>query len=163
MFPAILQWVERIRRDHPWAPGSVLEVGSFNVNGSPRSLFKDATSYIGVDLRAGPDVDEIVDGHDLVSWAAGRWFDTVLCFECLEHDPKFWLTVRSMREVLCDGGHLLVSVPTFGFPVHRYPLDCYRLGEDAFRSYVFTGMQIVHIGTASANKTSRSICGCAIK
>ena len=72
-------------------------------------------------------------------------FDTVLCCESLEHDLKPWITVANMHRVLRPGGHILVTTPTFGFPLHRYPIDCYRYGEDAYRQFIFQGIEILRL------------------
>src|SRR5262245_38387555 len=43
----------------------VLEVGSYNENGSIRDLFKSAADYIGIDSRRGPNVDFVLDAHKI--------------------------------------------------------------------------------------------------
>jgi SAM-dependent methyltransferase len=55
----------------------------------------------------------------------------VISGQCLEHDPRFWITMRNMARALRPGGHLIVIVPSRG-GVHRYPIDCYRFNPDAF-------------------------------
>ena len=42
----------------------VLEIGSYNVNGSIRAFFPNA-NYTGVDLCDGPGVDIVSSGHTL--------------------------------------------------------------------------------------------------
>jgi hypothetical protein len=41
----------------------VLEMGSYNVNGSVRDMFALAGRYVGVDLVEGPGVDLVGFGH----------------------------------------------------------------------------------------------------
>jgi hypothetical protein len=43
----------------------VLEIGSYDVNGSLRSLFAKAGEYTGVDLKEGPGVDLVAFGHQI--------------------------------------------------------------------------------------------------
>ncbi|MDB0050250.1 hypothetical protein N9F31_02215, partial [Pseudomonadales bacterium] len=43
---------------------AVLEIGSYDVNGSIRSLF-NAQNYVGVDLVEGPGVDVVAGGQSL--------------------------------------------------------------------------------------------------
>ena len=45
----------------------VLEIGSYDVNGSVRSNFKHVQEYVGVDLIPGPSVDVVSKGHLYVS------------------------------------------------------------------------------------------------
>lgn len=134
-----------LREKFNFDPGRVLEIGSLNINGSVRDLFEDASEYIGTDMMAGLDVDEVVNAHDLKQWWMDKGFkrfDTILCLEMLEHDDKFWITVANMNLLLKPGGTLIVSTPTFGFPIHRHPKDYYRYGEDAYREIIFAGHDI---------------------
>ena len=55
MVPAILEFARRARDDFRIPAGEVLEVGSYNVNGTIREVFQaDAESYLGIDLNPGP-------------------------------------------------------------------------------------------------------------
>lgn len=68
----------------PWVPKRVIEVGSYDVNGSVRPLFPEADSYIGLDRRAGPGVDVVADA---LTYTPDGPVDLVVCCEVLEHDP----------------------------------------------------------------------------
>ncbi len=163
MFQGLLDWAAQIRKTHIKTPGRVLEVGSLDVNGNPRSLFPDATEYIGVDMRAGRNVDRVVNGHDLEAAFMPIRFDTVLCFETLEHDAEFWRTLAAIRAVLKPGGMFLVTTPTLGFPAHRYPKDYYRFTEDAYRDVVLAGYRIVSLETVRARTGSPCLCGAGVR
>ncbi len=146
MIPAILEFARRASDDFRVEPGVVLEVGSYNVNGTIRDVFQaSASSYTGVDITAGPGVDIVLDAHKLNEAFAPETFDTVLSCECLEHDTKPWITVAHLHALLKPGGYLFVTTPTFGFPLHRYPIDCYRFGEDAYRLILFEGIDILRL------------------
>ena len=143
MLPAILEFAKRVKDQHSIPTGIVLEVGSYNVNGSPREVFQaEAKSYIGVDMDEGPDVDRVVNGEELTT-AFDHTFDTVICMETLEHVKNPWKVVEQLKAVLSPGGHLWISTPTFGFPLHRFPIDCYRFGEDAYRLVFFADMELI--------------------
>ena len=40
-----------------------LEIGSYDVNGSTRRIFKNKVTWLGVDLTPGPNVDVVEFGH----------------------------------------------------------------------------------------------------
>lgn len=87
----------------------------------------------------------MLSAHEIDRVWAPQTFDTVLCCEMLEHDPKPWISVAQMHAVLKPGGTLFVSAPTFGFPLHRFPKDYYRFGEDAFGEFIFAGFDVLRL------------------
>ena len=109
----------------------VLEIGSYIVNGSVRGLFSSADTYVGLDKRAGPGVDAVVEAE----YYDGRGrFDFVVSTETLEHDPRpqdiLWCAWRALR----PGGTLLVTTAGSGRPPHND--DGYPLGDgDYFTTF----------------------------
>src|ERR1035438_9213506 len=99
MTPAILSWLRAIR---PLLPDklTILEVGSLNVNGSPRSVFLDHTEYVGIDVIAGMGVDVVLDAHNLLLHFKDQKFNVVICCEMLEHDNNPMVTADQMRELV---------------------------------------------------------------
>ena len=144
MHESVKNYVSRMARVHELGRGSVLDVGSFDVNGNVRDIFKGAR-YVGIDSRPGPNVDRVVDAHDLVATFGPESFDTVVCCEMLEHDLNFLETISNIYHVLKPGGYLIITTPTFGFPLHRFPKDYWRFGEDAFREVFFVGFEILNL------------------
>lgn len=148
MFPALINFAWRMMERGDWQVGRVLEIGSCNVNGTIRdALEMSASEWIGVDLQEGPCVDLIMPSDKLVAMFGEESFDTVVSCECLEHDLRPWITVDAMRKLLRPGGHMLVTTPTFGFPLHRYPIDCFRFGEDAYRGWIYEGYNVIALET----------------
>lgn len=146
MVQGIIDFGRRIRAEHWSEPGDVLEVGSYNVNGTIRDAFQSGSaSYLGVDMADGPCVDRVIEATRLLEEFAPESFDTILCCECLEHTIKPWVVVDAMKALLRPHGLLFISTPTFGFGLHRYPIDCYRFGEDAYRLALFEGFQILEL------------------
>lgn len=143
MTPEILRFLRKTRDHLRPTLGRVLEVGSQDVNGSPRSVFGDAGVYVGVDMTPGKGVDVVCDAADLTSVFVDDVFDVIVCCEMLEHCVRPWVAVEQMRSLLAPGGLLWVTTPTFGFPEHRYPVDCYRYGEDAYRLWLYEGMDVL--------------------
>jgi hypothetical protein len=113
---------------------SILEAGSLNVNGSPRGLF--AGAYHGIDLQAGKGVDEVLPASEAGAKYPGR-FQVILSTEMLEHDPEPWLSLASLSQCVPPRGLLLLTARGFdqrgSFPVHGYPLDCWRFSCDGMR------------------------------
>ena len=93
---------------------SVLEIGSYDVNGSVRSLF-DATKYVGVDLVPGPCVDVVCSGHEFRS---DDRFDVAISTECFEHNPFYAETFLNMARRVRPGGIVLFTCAGEGRPEH---------------------------------------------
>ena len=93
-----MQWVAEKRDEFNLIGPKILEVGSYDVNGSVRPLFSRAGSYVGVDFRPGPGVDLTMNAHCLKF--PDRSFDLVISTEMLEHDDQFWVSLQEMGRVL---------------------------------------------------------------
>lgn len=85
---------------------AVLELGSYNVNGSVRPLFAGCARYVGLDLRPGRDVDVVSAAADYDGAGA---FAVVVCCEMLEHDPDPPATLASAWRALQPGGMLILT------------------------------------------------------
>lgn len=107
----------------------VLELGSYEINGSLRSHAPKTTEYVGIDLEAGPGVDFVVEPGK--PWPLeDNYFDLVLASSVFEHDPMFWATFLQMVRKVRRGGYIYVSAPSNG-AVHRYPEDHWRFYPDS--------------------------------
>lgn len=82
----------------------VLEVGSYNVNGSVREFFIDPAMYIGLDLAPGKDVDVVCHGAD---YRTDVRFDVVISTECFEHDSRWQDTFANIIR-LCESQGLVI-------------------------------------------------------
>lgn len=94
----------------------VLEIGSYDVNGSLRSMFATAADYTGVDLKDGPGVDLVAFGHEID--APDGSYDITLSGECFEHDPHWQQTFRNMARMTRPGGLVAFSCASLGRPEH---------------------------------------------
>jgi SAM-dependent methyltransferase len=111
----------------------VLEVGALNVNGSLRAHIEalKPAFYHGIDIQAGPGVDEVVDICDV---AIPDQFDLVVSTEMLEHAPDWRAAVHHMKAALKPGGRLLLTTRSAGFPLHEYPGDHWRFSVENMRA-----------------------------
>ena len=123
-------------------PSRVLEIGSLDINGSPRALVLNAEWY-GIDMQAGRAVDEIADA---ATWRSDKRFDLVICAEVLEHTPAIPELVETAHRHLDTGGRLIVTCATHGREPHSAvdggrvrageyydnvdPADCYETVRD---------------------------------
>lgn len=158
MTPQIQNWVKKAKLDFIKQPGRVLEIGSKDVTGSVRQFFADAKEYIGTDMERGFGVDLIINAHDLPKKFKKESFDVLLCHEMLEHDDKFWVTIEIMHSLIKKGGILVISTPTFVFPLHRHPKDYFRYGEDAYREILFKGFKILRLTEVKDDFGNPAIC-----
>ena len=111
----------------------VLEAGSLNVNGSVRPHVESLgpASYRGTDMRAGPGVDVVCDAADLPARFGPGSADVVVSTEMLEHAKDWQAAVRGMIGVLAEGGVLVLTTRSEGFPLHGYPEDHWRYSVSA--------------------------------
>lgn len=119
--------------------GKVLEIGSYDVNGSVRSLFAECGGYVGVDLMDGPGVDLVSYGHDLQ--LPDGSFDVAASAECFEHDQHWPKTFTNMVRMTRPGGVVAMTCAARGRPEHgtrRTRLDespgTQALGLDYYRN-----------------------------
>jgi SAM-dependent methyltransferase len=94
----------------------VLEIGSYDVNGTVRRQFGRAREYVGVDLTPGPGVDRVAFGHE-VDDPDGA-FDVTLSGECFEHDPHWRDTFSNMVRLTRAGGLVTFTCASTGRPEH---------------------------------------------
>lgn len=93
----------------------ILEIGSFDVNGSIRQFFEKST-YVGVDLTEGPGVDIVCEGNKLDH--PENTYDVTLSCECFEHNPHWVDTFLNMYRMTKQGGVVVFTCATTGRPEH---------------------------------------------
>lgn len=91
-----------------------LEVGSCNINGSPRRYFWFC-NYTGIDLLEGPGVN-IVGNFNQIK--LNQKYDVVISTEMLEHDWNWNRSLIKMYEVLRPGGLLIITCAGPDRPEH---------------------------------------------
>lgn len=127
MHQSVMKWVNREVAAFRLADKSVLEVGSYNVNGTVRPLFRGP--YWGIDMRAGPCVDEVLD-IERYRARPGDPPKVVVCVETLEHVKRPWIALSNMVTAFRGyPGNMLITTRGFGFPLHEYPADYWRFSK----------------------------------
>lgn len=97
-------------------PRRTLEIGSYDVSGSVRDLFRDSTSYIGADLIEGPGVDIVKSGHEID--LESNSLDLALSCECFEHNPYWLETFQNMIRMTKPGGFVVFTCASRCRPEH---------------------------------------------
>lgn len=129
----------------------VLDVGSYDVNGSYRNLFnEDRFEYFGLDMEKGPNVDIVLKSPYNWKEVETDTFDIIVSGQVFEHTEFFWITMSEMTRVLKKDGLMCIIAP-FGFPEHRYPVDCYRFLSDGLVALArYVSLEILHSHTNCA-------------
>jgi len=125
----------------------VLDIGSYDVNGSYRPIFdRPSWRYQGLDLSAGPNVD-IVLATPYRFPVKSNSVDVVISGQAFEHIEFFWLTWLELVRVVRPGGLIFLIAPSSGAP-HRYPVDCWRYYPDGFRALARYGaVKLIEVST----------------
>lgn len=109
---------------------NVLDVGSFDVNGSYRELFNHFEAYTGVDIVEGPNVDKVVPAG-LFSQYLDK-YDIVVSGNTIEHCINPFSFIEDIDSVLKSGGYCCIITPT-KIDIHSHPIDCWRILPDGMK------------------------------
>ena len=93
----------------------VLDIGSFDVNGNNRFLFKDC-DFTGLDIGEGDGVDVVCPAQEYD--APDETFDVIISCECWEHNPFYKESIQNVVRMLKSGGLFFFTCATIGRPVH---------------------------------------------
>jgi hypothetical protein len=109
MHTAVKRFIKQVRKEFPYKFRNkrVLEVGSHNINGSPRKYFWFGT-YTGVDITKGNGVD-IRGVFSQVRHMLRDDYQTVISTEMLEHDSAWKESLLLMYKLLEDKGLLIIT------------------------------------------------------
>jgi SAM-dependent methyltransferase len=122
--PAASRFRASLRLIRTYAVGRVLDVGCGTMPFRGAALSR-AQAYDGLDIEARTTgvryLNDVQDMRDVPSES----YETILCFEVLEHVPDPERALREMRRVLQPGGHILLTVPHLS-RLHEEPHDYFR-------------------------------------
>lgn len=163
MHPQAMTLMTQMLTGQVTAGQTVLDVGSYDVNGTLRPLCRElGLVYTGLDVAAGPNVDIIAPDPYRFPFKANH-FHHVISASTMEHVGEIWRWIPELVRVLKPGGLLAITTHT-SWPLHRYPVDCWRIMPDGMTllfdlthrltSYTILTPNAEDIG-ASARKTTR--------
>lgn len=123
MHDDVLGWFSSVRAAFPFRwHGPVVELGSYDINGSIRALF-EGCEYTGVDVRSGPGVDLVCSAHDVPLCSGG--YAIVASAEMLEHDENWRKSIRRMLELVSPGGLVIITCAAPGREPHGLEFSPY--------------------------------------
>ncbi len=127
---------------------SILDLGSYDVNGSYRNFFNDpAWEYQGIDMEAGKNVDIVLQNPYVWKEIKSQSKDVLISGQAFEHVEFFWVLMDEMARVVKPGGLICIIAPSRGYE-HRYPVDCWRFYPDAFRALArYAGLELLYVET----------------
>lgn len=148
MHASVLQYLRTHIEEKDIREKGVIEVGSYDVNGSPRSIVLSLhpKTYLGIDQQKGPGVDQVVNAGDLAKVFGSESFDVVLSTEMLEHALDWKTVVSNMKALTKFDGLLIVTARSPGFPYHGFPEDHWRFTLEDF-GRIFGDMEIIDLSS----------------
>lgn len=146
MHPSVMDFVRASALDQEIRGRKIIEVGSLDVNGSPRGLITALRPeiYIGVDCCLGPCVDVVCKADDLVKTFGEESFDVLISTEMLEHVEDWRAIINQLKRVVKKEGLFILTTRSPGFPYHPYPIDKWRYTKDDFRA-IFKDLEILEL------------------
>lgn len=119
-------------RLHGHGSGTIVEIGSQDVNGSIREVAPSTYNYIGLDFAAAKGVDIVLpDAYHFPF--ENDTVDIIVTSSCFEHAEFFWVTFLEGIRILKSGGLFYINAPSKG-EYHAYPQDCWRFYPDAAKA-----------------------------
>jgi SAM-dependent methyltransferase len=135
MHPSCFDFVRKVLKEEEVRGRRILDVGSRNINGTVRPIFEGlgCVEYIGIDKEAGDGVDCIMDASDIVSNFGKESFDVIVSTEMMEHAKDWRKAIYNIKEACKNGGVIILTCRSSGFPYHGYPEDYWRFEGDDFK------------------------------
>lgn len=118
--------IKYIKQFIPLVSGPVLEVGSKDYgNTSTLRTYYSNNEYIGVDMEAGKNVDQVIDFTQGIGDLSEKYFEFCICCSVLEHVEKPWVMAENLTRLIKPKGYVYMSVP-WVWRYHAYPDDYFR-------------------------------------
>ena len=125
--------------------GAVLEIGSRNRSNLVRKgQIPSQLSYIGMDIKAGENVDVVGDAHKLSTLFPPEHFNAVFSVAVFEHLLMPWIVAVEMNSVMKMGAIAFICTH-HTFPLHEQPWDFWRYTDRAWQALFnsYSGFEII--------------------
>lgn len=133
MHPESMQQMTKILDRMRTKDINLLDVGSYDVNGSYRNMVeRRGWGYIGLDTRPGPNVDVVSVLPYNFPFEDGL-FDIVISGSTMEHVTDLWRWTPELARLVKPGGMVAIITHT-SWQYHPSPLDCWRIMPDGMRA-----------------------------
>jgi len=106
----------------------ILDVGSYNINGTLKEVCPVNSIYTGIDVELGDNVDCVIKDYNFP--LEDNTFDVVMSSSTFEHCDFFWLVFLEMVRCVKPNGYIYINVPSSGY-AHTFPIDAWRFYPDA--------------------------------
>ena len=161
--PDCIDFVRRALEDEDLSECDVLEAGSYDVNGSARSLIEPRCyTYCGIDIEEGPGVDEVVPAENLIEHGWLCAFSVVITTEMLEHVEDWRAVINNLKRATSHGGLIVITTRSIGFGYHGYPSDFWRY-EKSDMEAIFADWEILMLEDDPGEKIHPSFRGVFVK
>lgn len=109
-----------------------------------KSIRKEFYDFIGklkidfkkVDMEYYPEEKNIVaNAEDLRKVFKDETQDLVMAIELLEHAEHFWKIINEMIRICKIKGYIFITIPSYHYPKHEYPIDLWRIGPKTLASF----------------------------
>lgn len=114
--------------------GTIVEIGSQDINGSLREVAPTDCKYIGLDFVEGKGVDLILEDPYSLPFP-DESVDCIVSSSVFEHSEMFWILFLEILRVLKPDGLFYLNVPANG-AFHQHPVDCWRFYPDSGKALV---------------------------
>ncbi len=99
-------------------------------------LAQNKAEYTKIDLEFYPEEQNLVgNAEDLSQLVKTESQDLVMAVELLEHTEHFWRVINEIIRVCKVGGYIFITVPSFNYAKHEYPIDLWRIGPKTLSSF----------------------------
>lgn len=120
---------------------TILDIGSYDVNGNYRASIPNNWFYVGVDVAKGNNVDVVISEYQVPF----KNIDLIISGSCLQYVKNPFKLIGSASKSLKKSGIMILSAPReqadglIGLPRHLCPekkkgFDCWRFLPDGMKA-----------------------------